>query len=315
MASNSAFQIVDERGWRRGVGNLMSAGFGSWWRTNTWWIHALIWTGVINGLIAGILWGADSSSETGVAFLSIAAGLFPTIAVVIIMMGEVVGEKKSGTAAWVLSKPVSREAFILSKWVPNIVGCVVTMILLPGLVAYVQIALAGEPVRPIGYLGGPQKLSIWQTEGDFTQLHEPLWETPWWLHRIGDRGYVATHLFFATPLAIGFGNNPFAVNAEGPDRQPKIEAAGNQLSLVWSHRLDDPAIMRLHDWRAVKMAGPHLGASDNPAILQAIGWQPKTDWLYRQYLVGVGEKAEDLAVFDSGQFVEALFADIESARN
>jgi ABC-2 type transport system permease protein len=138
----------------------MRAGFGSWWRTNTWWIHALIWTGVINGLIAGILWGGDRSSETGVAFLSISAGLFPTVAVVIIMMGEVVGEKKSGTAAWVLSKPVSREAFILSKWVPNIVGCVVTMILLPGLVAYVQIALAGEPVRPIGYLGGLMLLGL-----------------------------------------------------------------------------------------------------------------------------------------------------------
>ena len=33
----------------------------------------------------------------------------------------------------------------------------------------------------------------------------------------------ATHLFYATPLTIGFGNNPFAVNAEGPSKDPKAE--------------------------------------------------------------------------------------------
>src|SRR5262249_1318735 len=78
-----------------------------------------------------------------------------------------------------------------------------------------------------GNAGGPQKLSIWQTDGTFTTRHAPLWETPWWLHQAGERGFVATHLFHATPLTIGFGNNPFAVNAEGADKDPKAEAAGN----------------------------------------------------------------------------------------
>src|SRR5262249_36187092 len=74
-----------------------------------------------------------------------------------------------------------------------------------------------------GYAGGPQKLSIWQAGENCTTRHAPLWETPWWLQQAGEQGFVATHLFFATPLAIGFGNNPFAVNAEGSDKEPKVE--------------------------------------------------------------------------------------------
>src|SRR5262249_55339730 len=96
-----------------------------------------------------------------------------------------------------------------------------------------------------GYTGGPQKLSTWQTDGKFTQRRAPLWETPWWLHQAGAHGFVATHLFHATPLTIGFGNNPFAVNAEGPNKDPKVEAEERGLALSWSHQITDPAIARL----------------------------------------------------------------------
>jgi hypothetical protein len=137
-----------------------------------------------------------------------------------------------------------------------------------------------------GYVGGPQKLTIWQADQDFAQRRVPLWETPWWLHQAGDRGFVATHLFHATPLATGFGNNPFAVNSEGADRDPKIEAGGNQLALCWSHRLDDPAIQRL---MTPGIIGP--GRPGAQAGGPVPSWQPKIDWLYRQYVHGLGETA------------------------
>jgi hypothetical protein len=139
---------------------------------------------------------------------------------------------------------------------------------------------------PAGYVGGPQKLSILEAEEDFTERHAPLWETPWWLHQAGDRGFVATHLFHATPLASGFGNNPFAVNSEGADRDPKVETKDKRLSLSWSHRLDDPAIARL------MAPQPMVRPQDPPPKpLSKPAWQ-KSDWLHRQYLVGVGEKAD-----------------------
>jgi hypothetical protein len=138
-----------------------------------------------------------------------------------------------------------------------------------------------------GYPGGPQKLSVWQAEGDFTQRHAPSWDTPWWLHQAGTHGFVATHLFQATPMTIGFDNNPFTVNAEGPDKDPKVQADSNRLTLSWSHRVDDPAIVR------VMAPQPLRRPSDPPP--QGVAkpqWQPRVDWLYRQYVAGVGDTAD-----------------------
>jgi hypothetical protein len=137
-----------------------------------------------------------------------------------------------------------------------------------------------------GYAGGPQKLSIWQAGGNFTQQRAPLWETPWWLHQAGRAGFVTTHLFHATPLSIGFGNNPFAVNAEGPGRDPTVEVDGSKLALRWTHRIDDPAITRL------MVPQPLRRPKDPPPREQPkpAQWQPKVDWLYRQYTCGLGQK-------------------------
>lgn len=146
MAGNSALQLVNERGWRRGVGNLLRAGFARWWETRTGWMNALIWTVLINFILGSVLWTASDSPglPEGITLLGIFMGLFPAVAVVIIMQGAVVGEKQSGTAEWVLSKPASRASFIISKLVPNALGVLVTMVICPGAVAYLQLTLANQ---------------------------------------------------------------------------------------------------------------------------------------------------------------------------
>jgi hypothetical protein len=137
-----------------------------------------------------------------------------------------------------------------------------------------------------GYLGGQQKLSIFQADGGFTQRRAPLWDTPWWLHQAGERGFVATHLFFATPLTIGFGNNPFTVNAEGPKKDPRADVEDGKLALTWFHRIDDQAIMRLMTPQPMRRPKDPLPPPRKPDV-----WRAGVDWLYRQYVAGVGEKA------------------------
>ncbi len=155
MAGNSAFQLVEERGWRRGLGNLLRAGFHTWWKTNTWWVHALIWTGVINVMLAAILWGADElNASDGVGLFCLFSALFPTVAVIIIMQGAIVGEKQLGTAAWVLSKPVSRQAYIISKLVPNAVNMVASMLFFPAVAAFIQFMVVGAEVSLLGFFLG-----------------------------------------------------------------------------------------------------------------------------------------------------------------
>jgi ABC-2 type transport system permease protein len=155
MSGNSAFVMVSERGWRRGLGNMLRSELAHWWGTRMWWIQSLIWVGVIAFMLGAMLLGpADKPPVEEVLMIyAIFAGLFPAVGVVIIMQGAVVGEKKDGTAAWVLSKPVSRPAFILSKVISNSLGVLVTMVVLPGIAAYAMFAITiGSLLNPSAFL-------------------------------------------------------------------------------------------------------------------------------------------------------------------
>lgn len=95
---------------------------------------------------------------------SIFGGMFVAVGVIIMMQGAIVGEKVTGTAAWVLSKPVSRGAFVVSKLIPNGIGSFVTAMLLPGVVAYFLIAqIAPEQYSFINFLGGIGILALFNT--------------------------------------------------------------------------------------------------------------------------------------------------------
>jgi hypothetical protein len=157
------------------------------------------------------------------------------------------------------------------------------------------VALEGYGLtEPGNYRGGHQKLSIFAPpEGvaGFEQVSVPNWDKPWYVHRVGDRGFTAAHLFFATPLTIGYGNNPFTVNAEGPNKEPRADVEGGRLALRWFHQIDDSAIARLMSRDALDVVNGHI-AVKSPSADGAAGpvWRPKTDRLYRQYVLGVGEE-------------------------
>ena len=56
------------------------------------------------------------------------------IGVIVTVQGAIVGEKELGTAAWVISKPVSRASFIVAKLVGHGVGFLVTALVVPAVV-------------------------------------------------------------------------------------------------------------------------------------------------------------------------------------
>jgi ABC-2 type transport system permease protein len=148
MAGNSAMQLVNERGWRRGLGSMLKSELSRWWKTRMWWVQCLIWVGILGFILSAILFSSPDvppSGEVGVVYIGL-SGFFPAVGVVIIMQGVVVGEKKSGTAAWVLSKPITRPAFILSKVIANGLGVLATMVIVPAVLAYTLTAIrTGDP--------------------------------------------------------------------------------------------------------------------------------------------------------------------------
>ena len=70
------------------------------------------------------------------------------------------GEKQSGTAAWVLSKPVSRTAFVVAKFVALGTGVMTTAVLAQAAAAYVVIAVVAEPVTLGRFAAGIAVLAL-----------------------------------------------------------------------------------------------------------------------------------------------------------
>jgi ABC-2 type transport system permease protein len=158
MSANSAFQIVNEQGWRRGFANMLRKENRDWWGTRRWWVNVLIWLALVNGVLALSLWvdpaGAPVFSleqryQNTLGGLLSVLGIFGAIGAVVSVQGAIIDEKKSGTAAWIASKPVSRPAFILSKLLANTFALFIVVFVVQGAVAYLQFAILGK-TPPLG---------------------------------------------------------------------------------------------------------------------------------------------------------------------
>lgn len=153
---NSAFLRKEGAGWSRGLDNVLGAELGRWFRTRKWWTQILFWAALINGILALVVISEDSGGAAELAMLfNVFLGLSATFGVCILMQGAIVGEKQSGTAAWILSKPVSRPAFVLAKLAGNALGIAVTIVLAQGLIAYLLIYVGSDTMLPpLGFLAG-----------------------------------------------------------------------------------------------------------------------------------------------------------------
>jgi ABC-2 type transport system permease protein len=137
-------------GWTRGLRNLLRGELGSWFATRTWLAQILIWAGAINLIYLVTAFSIGDSGIDAMMIFHIFMGLAGPIGVTIVMQNAVIGEKRSGTAAWILSKPVSRSSFILSKLVANAIGIGVTMVLAQGAIAYLITGLVVGDWLPVG---------------------------------------------------------------------------------------------------------------------------------------------------------------------
>jgi ABC-2 type transport system permease protein len=159
MSVNNALQLVDEGGWRSGFVNFLRKENGVWWRTSKWWVQSLVWFFILNGLVVLLLWIVPSldpgeSPPPGEVFdLFIQFFTVSAIGVMIFMQGVIVNEKNSGTAAWIMSNPVSRSAFILAKFIAHTLAIFVVVVVLQSLIAYVQFALKGSAfLQPLPFI-------------------------------------------------------------------------------------------------------------------------------------------------------------------
>ena len=149
-----------------GFSNMLVKELGDWFGTRRWIVQAIIWLLTINGLMAFIMFvvptmdpsqqmSPEEELALGVSLYFNFAILFGSIGMIILAQDEIIQEKQSGTAAWILSKPVSRSAFVLTKLLANFLGGLVIITGLTGAVAYAELYLASQLAPPVSpYLTG-----------------------------------------------------------------------------------------------------------------------------------------------------------------
>lgn len=165
----SRLEPVAETAWWQGLHNLIHKEGSLWWGTRLWWLQLLIWLGVLNGMmllplyLMRDLFAAETNGvySTALEMFFMMAGLAPVVGIIILTQGTIIQEKQLGTAAWILSKPVSRSAFILAKFIANGLGILLTGLLLPGLVAYLLLSLElGAPLALLPFAGAVGMLAL-----------------------------------------------------------------------------------------------------------------------------------------------------------
>ena len=166
--TSSQFQLVNEKGWRRGLGNLLQGEYSSWFSTFRWWKHALIWLSLINGMMSIMLYASADAAKQGfdgpplLFMYGIFGGMFVAFGVMIIMQRVLVREKQSGTAAWALSKPVTRTAFVVSRLIPNSIAILLTSVIVPGVVLYIMLGSFSDIgwLSPFGFTLGLAMIAL-----------------------------------------------------------------------------------------------------------------------------------------------------------
>lgn len=153
MDMEASFEKSTESGWRLGFNTLFKKEIGEWLEARRWPVQTILWLVVLNGFLAMVLFvlpnivtpEGDVPIENPVVegligFFGL-GGLALSTGIIILAQNEIIGEKQSGTAEWVLSKPVARSAFFLAKLFANAIGMLVIMIGLQSAIAYSQVAL------------------------------------------------------------------------------------------------------------------------------------------------------------------------------
>jgi ABC-type transport system involved in multi-copper enzyme maturation permease subunit len=175
MVANSLYQRRGTQNWHRGFANLFAKEARTWWATHRWLVQALLWAIIVNGTLAFVIFGMPpllrqtnpSEAESFDAVVQGVQALFQVgsvalaLGAILLAQDQILSERQSGVTEWILSKPVSRAAYVLSKLAADAIGVMVILVGLQGAVAYGLISLAnGDPLPLAPFLVGAGGLAL-----------------------------------------------------------------------------------------------------------------------------------------------------------
>ena len=154
----------------RGFRNLVGKENGEWAAGPSLAAHAAIWMLIVALISAAVAfirgemepgYTPKDINDAGALMFFVLGSVASVIAVVAKTQGAIIGERQLGTAAWVLSKPTSRRAFVLAKLAVHFRWLLVVTLLFPALVFYgLMTAISTLPPPPLLFLGGLAILAL-----------------------------------------------------------------------------------------------------------------------------------------------------------
>ena len=169
MVANTELQRVGLAGWRTGLANLLRKESRAWWSWRRLLVQGLLWTVAVNGVVAFFVYmvplivqreGDTAAMSTdyiavGIGILFEMGCMFLGVGSIVLASGTIIGERQLGVTEWVLSKPVSRSAYVLSKLLGHGIGVLVVLVGLQGAIGYGLVSLKiGQPLPLLPYLVG-----------------------------------------------------------------------------------------------------------------------------------------------------------------
>ena len=164
MVANSELQRVGLNGWRTGLANLLHKENRAWWASRRWLVQSLLWTVLMNGVVALNMYAdgvTEDSVSMAIAQLFQMGALALPVGAILLAHAETVSERQLGVTEWLLSKPVSRPAYVLSKLLAHGLGVLVVLVGLQSALGYgVLWLLAGAPLPLTPYLVSVAGLAV-----------------------------------------------------------------------------------------------------------------------------------------------------------
>ncbi len=191
MATDRTLKPSTDYGRMAGFRNMLRKENARWWKPMSVAVQLVVWLVILNALVAVMLFivpnmvtvavnqtnvtGMPAESQEELAMYSsqhdvanMGMSLFFQLAGFAVFIGAVIfghdailKERESGTAAWLLSKPVSRTAFVLSKLVAAGIGVMIIVLLAQGIIAYAMSSVEqGSPMPVLQFLAGLSVLGL-----------------------------------------------------------------------------------------------------------------------------------------------------------
>lgn len=155
-----AIHQIQHTGRSAGLNNLVARESRKWFHTRRWWTQILLWFFLLNGFVifgmfmmpsliaesaaemeqaatsgAEVMTANEFQQDVPSALFGLATLLLP-VGVIILTHSQVYAEKRSGVAAWILSKPVSRSTYLIAKMITDAIGIIALMVIVQMIPAY-----------------------------------------------------------------------------------------------------------------------------------------------------------------------------------